>query len=665
MSLIECTDEDFGVIDFNLKRMTFDGQDALRLLIRSLGEFKPSEVKLDSSMRGLCKALSAFDKFCDGTNDAHSKLRESIELATREIEAINIEYSLSYVTGLTSQKHAKEIRKWKLIEACDDLNSNNLLKYVGAFFSLLLTDRKVAAQTEDILWRLIKYGEESLVNSSQKALARMLYRGQQVFTGETKSFVARVRSHYFFQKHYSSRKDRQSITDWRSMTRAEYLATTAELYERVRSGCVEGLVDAISLIIGLQPDLVLDAPILSHHSEEWVIVIDIQNGIILFDLSEIFPNGAKPNDGVGDMGYEKSSTVLVKPLPQFISKVLQELYEKIPDAKDIKSLLCLENKKTKTSNKITRLIKTTAIFATRYCKIDPYDACVLSGDFRGVASAKAYYRRTTRQASWSAANSFYAVIGWGECVENVEGLAFGSRVVAKDEVISSIFIDLSNQVNQIRPSNRCGVKKLLEFHNAFCNYTATFAIFCLALRDANPISLLSRDFHEFRSYIIVDDKNVLDEASALPVAITPALSEQLTYWRIHCANLANRLQAANYSDKKFINYLKGVVEYKESPLFVMSDPPYPVSVSRIAKSWTNPLVENFARHFWESKFNKVGVSSRFSAAHLRHQVSGVMSWASDSDFVLREFIKVISAAQEKVLQELHIFPVHGLARKGL
>jgi|GEM_PF-2418231 len=664
MSLIECTDEDFGVIDFNLKRMTFEGQDVLRLLISSIGEFKPAEVKLDSSIRGLCKALNEFEDFCDGTNDTHGQLLKSIESAAQEIEAISTEHSVSYVTGLTSQTHVKEIRKWKLIEACDDLNSINLLKYVGAFFSLLLTNRKVAAQTEDILWRLIKYGEESLVNSSQKALARMLYRGQQIFTGESKSFVARVRSHYFFQKNYSSKKDRQSITDWRSMTRAEYLATTAELYERVRSGCVEGLVDSLSLIIGLQPDLVLDAPILSHHSDDdWVIVLDITNGTVLFDLSEIFPNGAKPTDGAGDTHYEKSSTVLVKPLPQFISKVLQELHENIPDALDIKSLLCLENKKTKTSNKIARLIKTTAIIATRYCKIDPYDACVLSGDFRGVASAKAYYRRTTRQASWSAANSFYAAIGWGECVEKVEGLAFGSRVVAKDEVISSIFIDLSNQVNQIRPSNRCGVKKLLEFHNAFCNYTATFAIFCLALRDANPISLLSRDFHEFRSYIIVDDKNVLDEASALPVAITPPLSEQLTYWRIHCAKLVARLQEANFRDKKFINYLKGVVEYNESPLFVMSDPPYPVSVSRIAKSWTNPLVENFARHFWESKFLLVGVSSRFSAAHLRHQVSGVMSWASDSDFVLREFIRVISAAQDEILQELNISPVHGLARK--
>lgn len=663
MCLIESTDVDFGVIDFNLKRMTFDGQDTLRLLIASLGEFKPLEVKLDSSLRGLSKALSAFNEFCDGTNDIHDQLRRSIELATLEIEEICKEHSISYFTVLTSQRNGKQIRKWSLIEACDDLNSSNLLKYVGAFFSLLLTRRKVAAQAEDILWRLIKNGEDSLVNSSQKALARMLYRGQQIFAGESKTFVARVRSHYFFQKHYSSSKDRQTINDWRSMTRAEYMATTAELHERVGSGCVEALVNSLSLIIGLQPDLVLDAPILSHHLDDWLIVIDISKGIVLFDLSEIFPNGAKPSDSAGDIHYEKSSTVLVKPLPQFISEALQKLYKSIPDAQDIKSLLGLDHSKNKTSNKITRLIKTTAIFATRYCKIDPFDACILSGDFRGVASAKAYYRRTTRQASWRAANSFYATIGWGGAVEKVDGLAFGSRVVAKDEVVSSIFMDLSNRVNQVRPSNRCGVKKLLEFHNAFCSYTATFTIFCLALRDANPISLLSQDFHELRNYIIVNDKNVLGEASALPVAITPALSEQLTYWRIHCGKLLARLEERNFSDKKFINYLKGVVQYKESPLFVMTYSPYTVSVSGIAKTWINPLVENFARHFWESKFLQVGVSSRFSAAHLRHQVSGVVSWASDSDFVLREFLKVITAAQEKVLQELDIVPVYGLSRR--
>lgn len=662
MNNIECLDEDFGVIDFNLKRMTFEGQDAMRLLIDSFGEFKPSELELDATLRGLAKALCAFGEFCGSTNEEHKQLRQSIDLVSAEVEAISTEHSLIYVTGLIGQRHGKEVRRWKLIEACDGLNSHDgLLKYVGVFCSYLLSGRKVAAYIEDILWRLIRDGKEALSSASQKAIAKLLYRGQQLFSSESKSFISRVQSHYFCQKLYSSSKDRQSVTGWRSMTHGEYLNGTAKLFQNIEQGSPDALIESLSLITGLPQDLVLLTPIFSHSIDEWIISIDISNGTVLFDLSEIFPSGAQAK--IGTNHFEKSSSTLVKPFPAFIGKSLQELHRKNPDAKDIKSLIGVEPKKTKTSNQLARLVKTTAPFAVRYCQIDPFDACVLSGDFRGIASAKAYYRRTTRQASWAAAQTFYSAIGWGACVPIVDGLAFGSKVVVKDEVVTEVFSSLASNVESLRPSNRCNENKLLEFHNVFCKYTATFAIYCLALRNSNPIPLLSSDFQGSQNYIIVDDKHVLDEASALPVAITPTLLKQLAYWRIHCAKLLARLQAANFSDKKFMNLLKGIVEYKESSLFVVANRPYTVSVASVANSWNAPLVENFSRHFWESKFSQVGVSSRFSAAHLRHQVSGVLSWASDSDFVLREFIKVISTAQEEVLQELRIAPLHGLARR--
>jgi hypothetical protein len=110
--------------------------------------------------------------------------------------------------------------------------------------------------------------------------------------------------------------------------------------------------------------------------------------------------------------------------------------------------------------------------------------------------------------------------------------------------------------------------------------------------------------------------------------------------------------------------LERVVEQKNSSMFVMSTAPYLASVADVAKFWTVPLVENFARHFWESKFSEVGVSARFSSAQLRHQVSGNLNWSGASDLVLTELVKKISDAQEKVLAELSISPKHGLSRKA-
>jgi hypothetical protein len=662
MNNVEYLDKDFGIIDFNLKRMTFEGQDAMRLLIDRFGAFLPEEVKLDQALRGLGKTLEAFVRYCGGTNEPHRELRHSIGLAIAEVEVIREQHSLNYVTASISERHSMKIRKWKLIEACDDLNSNNdILKYVGAFCSFLLSGRNVAANIEGTLWHLIRDGEGTLANSEPKAIAKLLNRGRELFSGETKSYNNKIRSHYYCQKIYSSNKDRQSILGWSAMTHGEYLNITAKLFQEVEQGCPNALVDTLSLITGLTPDIVLLTPILSHSLDDWIAVIDISNGTVLFDLSEIFPNGAQAKSGTNH--FEKSSSTLVKPLPEFIAKSLLELLRKNPDAQDIKTLVGVEPRKKKTSNQSARLLKTTAPFAIRYCQIDPFDACVLSGDFRGIASAKAYYRRTTRQASWDATQTFYSAIGWGASVPLADGLAFGSKVVVKDEAVTEVFEHLASNVESLRPSNRCSVKKLLEFHNVFCNYTATCAIYCLALRNSNPIPLLSRELQESQSYVIIDDKHVLGDASALPVAVTPLLAKQLAYWRIHCAKLIARLEGANFSDKKFINLLKGVVEYKDSALFVVANRPYSVSVASVASNWNISLVENFSRHYWESKFSQVGVSSRFSAAHLRHQVSGVLSWASDSDFVLREFIKAISTAQEKVLQELRISPLHGLARR--
>ena len=95
----------------------------------------------------------------------------------------------------------------------------------------------------------------------------------------------------------------------------------------------------------------------------------------------------------------------------------------------------------------------------------------------------------------------------------------------------------------------------------------------------------------------------------------------------------------------------------------MAEHSYAASVSSVIGNLSVALIPNFARHFWVSKFSQVGISSRFSGAQVRHQSSGNLSWASDSDFVLVNFIEAISVAQEKVLQGLEITPVHGLSRR--
>jgi len=583
------------------------------------------------------------------------------KLVKSEVSIFTDDNSLSFEFVMRNRRSIKSFKKWILIEVSSDLEGDDeALKYVGAFCCLLLGEYKLPKQLENTILRLLNDGKEFLNDKAQKDLARILNQACQNFGVRGKSFPSQVRSHYHFKNFYASAKERQSVLDWRAMTISEYLSATTQIYKKIIDGNLDALISALALILGLPKHLVIQVPFLSKYSDDWIIAIDLEQGLVLFDLAQIFPDGAKLRNEVES--FEQSSNILVKPIPKYLKDELLKLYLRKSEAKSLRDVIGVFDDNVD-CNQMSRLLNTTAKFAINSCGIDAFNAAVISGDFRGIATAKTYYRRTTRQTVWHSSNHFYKAIGWGESVDFIDGLAFGSQVVVKDEVLTGVFAHLSLNLNKLRPSNRCGVERLLEFHNVFCNYTATFTIFCLALRNANPIGLLSNDFDEDRRFIVIDDKHVIGTASALPVAVTNSLAIQLSYWRVHCAVLLKRLKKVNYTDQKFILLLKGVVDYQKSSLLVMSEKPYAVSVVRVATSWNATLVGNFGRHFWESKFAQVGISSRFSAAHLRHQSSGALSWAGDSDFVLVEFTKAISSAQEKVLNDLKVMPIHGLSKR--
>jgi hypothetical protein len=652
---------DFGIFDYLIQRMTFDSQDFLRILVGELGRVCAFQVNIGASFGGLVKSLQALEKDCIETNSDFKKLITTAKLVKNEITFVLDKHLLNYESVLKNQKDIKVLKKWVIIEFSNNLAiDDESLKYVGAFFSLALSGYKLAQQLVNTLFRLMKDGKEFINDKQQKDLARLLNRAHQVFGLKEKSLTHQIRSHYYFKSFYASIKERQSVSGWAEMTKSEYLESTSKIYREVKDGNSNALINALTLILGLPTHLAMQIPLFNKHSDDWLIVIDLDQGLVLFDLSEIFPHGAKIRNRVES--FEQSSSVLVKPLPKYIKDELVKHYLGKPKATNLRDLIG-EFDVSVDRNQVSRLLNTTGKFAINSCGIDPFNASVISGDFRGIATAKAYYRRTTRQTVWDSSNRLYESIGWGNSVDYVDGLAFGSKVVAKDEVLIRLFSDLSEKIKLARPSNRCGVRRLLEFHNIFCVYSATFAIFTLALRNANPISICSCDFPGQKRYIVIDDKHVLGAASGMPVAITHSLFSQLTYWRVHCKCLLERLQKMNYIDQKFMLLLDGVVYCKNTPLFVMTEKPYAASVARVATSWSVPLVENFSRHLWESKFSQVGISSRFSGAHLRHQSSGVLSWASDSDFILVDFIDAISSAQEQVLRDLKIVPIHGLNKR--
>lgn len=652
---------DFGLCDLVIQRMTFNSQDFLRLLISQLGSMNSTPVNIKAVIRGLIKAIDSFANNYSGMTNEFYDFQKKVNAFSNEVTEIYEDLQLPESTMFKSKS---SLRKWDILEraAYEDMDAE-VLRYIGAYYCLNINQQKVNKNTHLHIYKFINGEKEFLSESAQKELAHTLSRAGKIYS-VSKSFEGTIKGYFHYRQLYANDKQRQSVNDWQTVSSSEFIQLAENLYAAAIDFDLRAIAIITSAIVGLPLHLCLQLPVLENYLSDWALGIDISSGVIKLDLDQIFPGKAKPKDH--HALYKESTPILVKPIPQFLHEIFKQLFQQSNQAKIIRDLLRPEELQTKlTEFNESKFINSVARFAIHSCGIDQYEACLIANDFRHIPTSKTYYRQTTRQKIWEASSAFYQKIGWGEPVDYENGLSVGSRMVSKDEMIVKIFTDLGEVLESTRPSNRANVSTLLKFHDQFCAYTATFTIFCLALRNANPIRILSADFDSNRDYLLVDDKHVMGDASKQPVVITSSLSTQLQYWLIHCQRLLLRLNHLKYQDKSFIKMLERIVEQKNSSMFVMSTAPYSVSVAAVAKYWAVPLVENFARHFWESKFSEVGVSSRFSSAQLRHQVSGNLNWGGASDLVLTELVKKISDAQEKVLAELSISPKHGLSRKAV
>lgn len=650
---------DFGLCDLVMQRMTFDSQDFLRLLISQLGSMNSTPVNIKAVIRGLIKAIDSFDNNYSGMTNEFYDFQKKVNAFSNEVTEI---YENLQLPESVMFKSRLSLRKWDILErtAYEDMDVE-VLRYIGAYYCLIINQQKVNKNTHLHIYKFISGEKEYLSESAQKELAHTLSRAGKIYSA-SKSFEGTIKGYFYYRQLYANDKQRQSVNDWHTVSSSEFIQLAGNLYAAAVDFDLRAIAVITSAIVGLPLHLCLQLPVLENYLSDWVLGIDISSGVIKFDLDQIFPGKAKPRDH--HALYKESSPILVKPLPKFLHEIFKQLLHQDKQAKTIGDLLQSQKVQTNLHEfNESKFINSVARFAIQTCNIDQYEACLIANDFRSIPASKTYYRQTTRQKIWETSSAFYQKIGWGEPVSYIDGLTIGSRMVSKDETVVKIFTDLGDVLESLRPSNRANVSTLLKFHDQFCAYTATFTIFCLALRNANPIRILSADYDSNRDYLLLDDKHVMGDASKQPVVITSSLSTQLQYWLIHCQRLLLRLNHLKYQDKSFIKMLERVVEQKNSSMFVMSTAPYLASVADVAKFWTVPLVENFARHFWESKFSEVGVSARFSSAQLRHQVSGNLNWSGASDLVLTELVKKISVAQEKVLADLCIYPNHGLSKK--
>jgi hypothetical protein len=655
---------DFGLLDFLMRRLTANSQDLLRLMVATLGPLKSNGINIKLILAGLDRAVEAFSKNYESIlSNEFLQLKIQIEELYKEVKTIYVGFDLPEVTAY---KLKKEFRKWEvlvLLGGEDEVNPSTL-EFAGAYYALCLASYKVSQQVHDYIYQLLIGDGDFLSNTAERSLARLIQRAEKAFGGVI-TYEGAVCSHFHYRNTFADNKQTQAVRDWSTLSEPAFKHDAKELYDKANRLDSYAIAVILASILGLPLHWAVQTPILDNRLENWILGIDVAQGLIKLDINSVFKGRAKVNE-ITSEAYENSSSILVKPLPRFLHELLIELIKSNHNNPiTIGELLNFDvgtNKQTNFNH--SRFINSVAKFSIHTCRIDRFLACVLANDYRSITTSKFYYTRISRESVWNASNKLFKEVGWGVAAAFVEGFSAGSMVVPKDSIVEEVFQDLLCKLESLRPPNRASIKNLLVFHDSFCRYNASLAIFCLALRNSNPIPLQSADIRAESRYVLIDDKHSHEEASLQAVAMTNVLRSQLDCWYQHCVCMISRLTKLGYQDKKFMGLLQGVVDRNKTPLFFVSKPSYEVSVASIGKTWSIKLVENFARHFWQNKFNQFGLPSRFSSAHLRHQLSGCLNWDGASDLVLSELIKQISVIQEKVLAEMGIHFVHGLAGKG-
>jgi len=649
----------FGQVDLIHDHLSLPRKDFFRLLTALLGGTSQAPVSVSAAIEGMCYALTAF---VDNSTEQLNLLTD-LELLKSEIDNAKL-ISLPHFNP--RRKRAKWI-KWQLFEYVRLLvksQTNPDLKYLGIYLFCLLKGVKHNKQIPAMLFKYLKSGEGLLKDKELRTLLRMELNAKSYLADKeesfSESFEEKVSFHFQNKIHYADTKTRQSVYDRKAYSPGEF----EFLCRQLKSMTVDtelskaASLTLIAMMSNLPIGYIQDIPILEYAGDEWAIALSITEWVIYFDLSIIAPGAANL---VGEQ-FVPASQVLVKPLPLFLAKVLQEHLSEAPGA--IRTIGDFIGSDVRLPDmRPSKLVNTYAKYASD--KVDLFVGGLLANDFRGFPKSRIYYAQVTRLEVWKASQMVFDSLGFGETVTVVKGLNIGSSAVLADQAITKLFSELANRVEEARTSNNAPLERVLFFHEKYTAYVATLTIFCLALRDANPIDIQSNQVLQGQKFLIVNDKEVHDDASPQPVTICQILHEQFGLYRAHCVALLIRLnKAKDPAFNKFKQSLESVLAGDARSIFITPTALKGFSSTEVSSAWSIKAPLNFGRHFWASNFRHLGISDREISAHLRHQQKGNLNWSTDSNLILSSFIQRVDEAQTQKLWELGIHAIPGLIRSA-
>lgn len=470
-------------------------------------------------------------------------------------------------------------------------------------------------------------------------------------------------------------RHKEGIPTWRQQSERQMLLSAIALRQRAEEGDQIALATILAFLLGVTIELVLTIPFDSQSLKQNTIQIDLETGTVITRLDRIFPEAARPATETS-AAYHESGWMAVKPIPEFVHRLLKEMRKERQNARTLGELLFVENASGRQPvySEVGRHQPSTKRFldgASSYMLVRGVNrsvAAALSNDFHIVPIAKFYYTTLDRSEIWTASEQLFSWLEWGNPTPLLSGPSVGSQVTPTRAAIKEWYQWMASSLMSLPHGRNMRLKALLEFHNTYARLVGSLLVFDLAARASKELKFQASMFMDGSRYLCLADKQVGMDRGAHPVPISEFCKHQVQLWLHHCEVVKARVEKlGNLQGTQLQEYIEQVLFGQNVPLVfcVAGERAIPVGTADLTRWWPSNLrfTGNFGRHFWQRALKERGVPDSYVDAFVRHQSGGAELFTSTSITAPTDWIDVVAHARDALLDELKITPVCGLSRR--
>lgn len=478
--------------------------------------------------------------------------------------------------------------------------------------------------------------------------------------------------------HYSPPRQRQALLDRHHQCEWQLLASASQQFVRAQAGDQTALLTLIAFVAGLSLATTKDMPIgTALADDEAVMLLNLDDGTILTNLSRLTPAAAKPLPNATI--FRAATWIAVKPLPVFLVELLRRLAEGRPGVTSLADLLpeaSTSGRQLTLTDDHSALKATTARFLASAgpfavgLGIDRLSAALLCNDFAVIPGSKLYYALSARQPIWDAASRLFGALGWGSAAPFVPGSPVGSHIVPTQEAITEWMTWMAEDVKRLAPGRHCGIDRLLAHHNAYACLCASVTVWLVAAREAKDFHFTTYNLGPAASFANLVDKWVGIFPGEMWIPLCTPLREQLTLWLAHCSAFERRLKKLGLApEHPLMAMLERFIGGESVPMFFRVDlktyHPQTLGSADLTRWWPESLrfSSDFGRHFWETELRQAAVRSSRIDLLMRHITQAVESHCSTNAEAPIKVAEDISAAQTELLKRLGFKSIPGLTSR--